>query len=250
MNRKLSVTASHSRRAMNGWKNRGFSVSVMMLDLVEVFSDFYDPKDFVQFGTGADRGLKMMKYTKGEFRKHKHPSSYNHTRGSILEYRIKEYLLANPTMCKFLGCRVRKEKGCQEEKEEIIINLTGRPLHYGDFADQFTCKNNIIFQWTSASRLHNDGSTCYAHEFPIKTDKNHSLEEMWPKEIINAMKTVLDELKKRGKEIPEIGPSFRVDNEEEWKQYCLTSKKTYDGAWGYKGNQNTTVGKRSKKQRT
>ena len=47
----VSVSASHSRRNMLGWKNRNFAILLMMLDLVEVFKDFYDPKDFVEFGS-------------------------------------------------------------------------------------------------------------------------------------------------------------------------------------------------------
>ena len=59
LSNSVSVAAAHSHRTRKGWAKRQFAVSQMMLDLSEVYEDFYEPKDFVKFATGARDGLKM-----------------------------------------------------------------------------------------------------------------------------------------------------------------------------------------------
>ena len=50
-----------------------------MLDLVKVFKDFYDPKDFVKFKFGANKGQKMMSFTDAKKKNNKHLKGCAHT---------------------------------------------------------------------------------------------------------------------------------------------------------------------------
>ena len=203
----VSVSASHSRRGMLGWKNRNFAVSLMMLDLVEVFKDFYDPKDFVEFGSGADRGQKMMSFTDAEKKNNKHPKGCAHTRGLVLYKRMMNLMLKERKWVPFLGCEIIKET--------IINKLTKRPLHYGDIADQMACESQRTFQWTSGSRLHNEGNTTNGYEFPLWIKTNCSPERIWPEEVNRVQAFILDRVKTNVRDIPPLAPSFSVVNEEE-----------------------------------
>ena len=51
-------SAQRHRRHKKGWKTRNFVGSQIMLDMVEVFDDYYNPKDFVHFGSGALYGRR------------------------------------------------------------------------------------------------------------------------------------------------------------------------------------------------
>ena len=219
----VTVSASHSRRGMRGWKNRKFAVSLMMLDLVEVFKDFYDPKDFVEFGSGALRGQKVMSYTDDEKKNNKHPKGYAHRRGLVLYNRMIKHMLENRKWVPFLGCEVVGRK--------IVNKLTKQPLHYGDIADQFACETQRTFQWTSGSWLHNEGTTTNGYEFPLWIQTNCSPENVWPEEVNRVQASILDRVKTNVRDIPPLAPSFSVMNEEEWRDYCSGEgeKKEYGG---------------------
>ena len=124
-----------------GWKTNPFCVSQIMVDVVEMISDFYHPENFVQFAQGARFGLSMVAYSEENMQEENlgtattgWMNSKDHVKGRVFAKRIKEYLLQQ-TDESLLLCGLEKRDGT-----DIYVILNGRPLHYGDFADHIPCE--------------------------------------------------------------------------------------------------------------
>ena len=69
MKKALLVAATHTMSAPGGWKTVDFCLSQILMDVVEVLEDFYDPNHFTQFATGAIGGHRMFKCTADQLEK-------------------------------------------------------------------------------------------------------------------------------------------------------------------------------------
>ena len=231
LSNSISVAAAHSRRTRKGWAKRKFAVSQMMLDLVEVFSDFYAPEEFVNFAKGAEDGLKMFRYNQGERTDNKNRDA-DHTRGMIIYKRLLQYLKDRPKLCGFFGCEVRGDK--------VVIILSERPLHYGDLADHFPCKCYLDYQNTSSARLHNYPRLSVAHEYPVRDDDGDDPRKMWPQPVNDIMAYILDYSTKHKDLVPSMSKNFSVDNEESWRDYILEhGSDAREGWWVIHGRKDS-----------
>jgi len=219
----MDSAASHSTIAMGGWKTLNFCASQIMLDMREVFSDFYDPAHFVQFATGAKFGLTMIPFNKKQIadtnwkrngKKLSWMNSVDHRKGRVFAERMKRYLHreANPAQWRLCGLK--------EVDNEACVALTGRQLHYGDFADHITCEAGKHFSRVSRSRLHNKPDPMSNFEHAIFNKECKNPDEMWPDPVRETFQSIVQFAEtNEGMGCLRVPVEIAVSNEKEWETY-------------------------------
>ena len=100
-----------------------------------------------------------------------------------------------------------------------------------------------MFQYTAASRSINKGKRQWPHEFPIRNESWDDPEDMWPEEVNEAMKAIVNYARDHVKDIPPLGKPFHVANHEEWIDHSETYLETGVASDGWEGYKEGMVGK-------